>query len=207
MEVENALKLISEFKGDNLKIKLGEVKTKLIGKSIVEIPNQHELFKAALMIKKLSAQIDEIVHATGIINCLPKILEHGEIIESLSLASGAEGEGIDLITNKRIAEFKFAIWQQKGNGMRKRQVFADCVNLFLFETDKKKELYVVGAEVIEKYFQSRRASWRKTLSKSGELDQRLDEYFRKHNITGEKLNDVFSISKVKIIDVEAVLPK
>src|SRR5205085_11454138 len=106
-------------------------------------------YEAALIVKKVSAQIDEMVHATGIINCLPKILEPNETIEDLSLAAGSEGEGFDLITNKRIAEFKFARWQDTAaNGMRKRQVFADLVNLYLFETKKKKELYVFGADRI-----------------------------------------------------------
>jgi hypothetical protein len=45
-----------------------------------------------------------------------KVLDSDEIIESLSLASGADGEGIDLATNK-IAEFKFSKWQiEKANG-------------------------------------------------------------------------------------------
>lgn len=146
------------------------------------------------------------MHASGIINCLPKILLKNEYVESLSLASGAEGEGIDLVTNFRIAEFKFSQWQSDAaNGMRKRQVFADCVNLFLHPTNKKKELYVIGAETIKKYFQSNRASWSKVLSKSGGLDKRLAEYLSDKRINGEFLNDIYSISNVEIFEIKNFL--
>lgn len=206
MEIEKAIKIVSEFKGNNLRTKLGEIKKDLIGKIKTEISADKELFEAALVVKKMSSQIDEIVHATGIINCLPNLLEENEVIESLSLASGAEGEGIDLVTNLRIAEFKFSQWQSDAaNGTRKRQVFADCVNLFLFESLKKKELYVIGAETIQKFFQSKRASWRKVLSKSGGLDKRLEEYLMEHRIEGENLNDIFSISQVKVFEIKEFL--
>lgn len=206
MKTVQALKHIAEFKGSNLKAKLSEIKHDLIGKTKNEISEQKNLYEAALIVKKVSAQIDEMVHATGIINCLPKILEANEIIEDLSLAAGSEGEGFDLVTNKRIAEFKFARWQDTAaNGMRKRQVFSDLVNLYLFPTEKKKELYVFGADRIKKYFESERASWKRVLSKSGGLDNKLSEHLIKNNIDGETLSLVFSLSQVTIIDIDKIL--
>lgn len=206
MKTEQALIHIAEFKGNNLKAKLVEIKHDLIGKTKGEIPEQENLYEAALIVKKVSAQIDEMVHATGIVNCLSKILEPNEIIEDLSLAAGSEGYGFDLVTNKRIAEFKFARWQDTAaNGMRKRQVFADLVKLYLFETEKKKELYVFGADRIRKYFQSERACWIKALSKSGGLDNKLSDHLKKHRVDGESLNHVFSISQVTIIDIDKIL--
>ena len=53
------------------------------------------------------------VHSTGIIKLLPKILDKNEKILGLSLAAGADGDGIDLVTSKRIAEFKFSKWQNR----------------------------------------------------------------------------------------------
>lgn len=208
MKLDEAVQIISSFKDNNLKLKLGELKDEIVGKSGNEIPQQNEVFEAALIIKKLSSQIDEIVHASGIVNCLPKILVKNEYVENLSLASGAEGEGIDLVTNYRIAEFKFSQWQNgAANGMRKRQVFADCVNLMLHSTSKNKELYVIGAETIKKYFQSRRASWRKVLSKSGGLDKKLEKYLSENEIDGEFLNDIYSISNVEIFEIKNFLNK
>jgi len=204
MADKNSIKIIKEFKGSNLKLKLNELKSVIVkGPSY---PDLSEIYNSALEIKKLSAQIDEIVHAAGIIQCLPRILKKGEKVIDLSLASGADGEGIDLITDKRIAEFKFARWQEsKANGMRKRQVFADLVNLYLHPTTKSKELYVFNVEKIKRFFESKKATWKNVLSKSGGLDNRLEEYLNSKKITGQFLNDVYSISNVSIYDLDEIL--
>lgn len=204
MADKNSIKVIRDFKGNNLKLKLNELKSAIVKEQ--SYPDLTEIYKSALEIKKLSAQIDEIVHATGIIQCLPRILKKGEKVIDLSLASGADGEGIDLITDKRIAEFKFARWQEsKANGMRKRQVFADLVNLYLHPTKKSKELYVFNAEKIKKFFESKKATWKNVLSKSGGLDNKLEEYLNSKKITGQFLNDVYSISNVSIYDLDEIL--
>lgn len=204
MADKNSIKIIRDFKGSNLKLKLNELKSSIVKEQ--SYPDLSEIYKSALEIKKLSAQIDEIVHATGIIQCLPKILKKGEKVIDLSLASGADGEGIDLITDKRIAEFKFARWQEsKANGMRKRQAFADLVNLYLHPTTKTKELYVFNAEKIKKFFESKKATWKNVLSKSGGLDNTLKEHLNSKKITGQFLNDVYSISNVSIYDLDEIL--
>lgn len=204
MEANNALKNVQEFKGSNLKQKLSELKSSVVNEQ--SIPNLTDIYKSALEIKKLSAQIDEIVHATGIIQCLPKILKKGEIVTDLSLASGAEGEGIDLVTNTRIAEFKFARWQDsKANGMRKRQVFADLVNLYLHPTTKSKELYVFNAEKIKGFFSSKKSTWKNVLSKSGGLDIKLEKHLNDKNNNGLYLNDVYLVSNVQVLDIDDIL--
>lgn len=206
MKSNKALRIIADFKGDDLKLKLKEVKTNLIGKGKNDINEPTELFEAALVVKQISAQIDEMVHASGIIKCLPLILQEDEIIESLSLASGAEGDGIDLVTNIRIAEFKFAKWQVgKGNGMRKRQVFGDLVQLYLNPSVKKKELYVLSYPMVIKYVQSKKAMWKNALSKSGELDAKLENYLKKNNIDARLLNEIYILSNVEVIDIATII--
>lgn len=207
MDNLKAIDLILEIKTPTLKENLTIIKNDLIGKNKLSIENKDELYKAALIVKKLSSQINEIVHATGIINCIQKILEDDEIIESLSLASGAEGDGIDLVTNKRIAEFKFAIWQEgnNANGMRKRQVFADCVNLLLYQTEKEKELYVTSFESVSKFLNSKKAKWKNVLSKSGNLDKKLEEYLLDKKQNFETISEIYNYSNVKIIDVTKYL--
>jgi hypothetical protein len=203
---EQAFKQIEEFKGSNLNEIIGKLKGDLIGKTKSQILILEDLYKSALIVKKISSQIDEIVHASGIINCLAKILEPNERIQKLSLASGSDGARFDLETSNRIAEFKFARWQKKSaNGSRKRQVFADLVNMFLFQTERKKELYVLDADRVVKYFKSNRSKWKNVLSKSGGLEKRLSEYLLKNSIKGETLFDVFSISGVTIIDIDSIL--
>lgn len=207
MNTEKALKIVLEFKSDSLINRLNQLKAKTIGKTKTELTDNVPLYNAALLVKKASAQINEIVHAVGILNSLPRILEDNEIIIDLSLASGAAGEGIDLVTNKRVAEFKFATWQEGGskNGMRKRQVFADYINLTILKTDKKKELYVISSESIKKYFQGK-SKWKKVLSKSGGLDIKYAEYLKQNGINEtEYIKDIFSCSEIEIFDIEEIL--
>ena len=206
MRSKDALDIVSEFKGICLKKKLNEIKANLIGKGKTEISDFNEVYEAALEVKRLSAQIDEIVHSTGIIKCLPLILSDDEIIIDLSLAAGADGEGIDLVTSKRIAEFKFSRWQDAvANGMRKRQVFSDLVNLYLNPKQLKKELYVFGAAKIISFFQSERALWENVLSKSGGLDKKLEIHLTQKGISGKYLKDVYDVSGVKIIDIDDIM--
>jgi len=55
-----------------------------------------ETLDAALLIKRVSAQIDVLVHAIGILNALPYILEPVEVVESLSLGAGNTGRAATL---------------------------------------------------------------------------------------------------------------
>lgn len=205
MDASTALKIIADFKGNNLKQNLNVLRGDLIGKGKNQITEPLELFEAALVVKKLSAQIDEMVHASGIIKCLPLILDDAEIILSLSLAAGADGEGIDLVTNKRIAEFKFSRWQDKvANGSRKRQVFADLVSLYLNDKYSKKELYVYNADKVINFFKSEKAQWKNVLSKSGGLDKRLEEFLKLNKIDAKYINDIFIRSEVTVIDIDTI---
>lgn len=204
MRTSNSLNIVKRFKGNSLKQRFSELKNIIVHDQ--KIPDLTEIYHSALEVKKLSAQIDEIVHATGIIQCLSKILEKDEEVIDLSLASSSEGEGIDLVTNKRIAEFKFARWQlNNANGMRKRQVFADLVNLYLHPTTKSKELYVFNAEKIKSFFSSSRAEWKNVLSRSGGLDRKLEQHLNEIGIDGKYLNDVYSISKVQVFDIDDII--
>jgi len=203
MEETTAIKLIADFKETSLQLKLNEITSQLIGKSQVVDYNQNKLFEAALIVKKISAQIDEIVHAAGILNALPAILQENEKIESISLAAGIGKERFDLSTNFRIAEFKFSEWKN-GNDSRKRQVFADCVNLLLFETEKKKELYVASCPQVKNFFQSN-AGWKNMLSKSGGLAIRLQEYLTANKLEIQSVKDIFSLANIEVFDVDEIM--
>ncbi len=116
-----------------------------------------ELLAATILIKKNSSQIDEIIHAVGILLALPSILQKGEIIESLSLAAGNTGKGFDLETNLRIAEFTFIHWQGGPEVIRQNKIFKDFYFLAEANTTKKRELYTIGTDHPKKFFNSRRA--------------------------------------------------
>lgn len=207
MNTNKALEIIFDFKGNSLKNRINQLKSATINKTKDEITENVELLNAALIVKKASAQINEIVHAIGIINSLPRILSDSEIITDLSLAAGADGEGFDLVTNQRVAEFKFSRWQDGSskNGMRKRQVFIDFVSLTMLQTDKKKELYVVNAETIIKFFNGR-ANWENVLSKSGGLKNTFADYLKSKGYNElTTLKDIYEISNVEIFDIEKIL--
>jgi hypothetical protein len=115
------------------------------------------LLSAALWMKWNSRQINEIVHATGVLLALPRILEPDECIESVSLAAGNTGRSFDLCTNLRIAEFTFIHWQGGSEVIRQNKIFKDFFFLAEHETPKRKELYTIGIDHPRKFFESGRA--------------------------------------------------
>jgi hypothetical protein len=103
-----------------------------------------ETLDAALLIKGVSGQINVLVHAIGILNALPLILEPSERVESLSLGAGNTGRPYDLETDKRVAEFKFTAWRGGPEAIRQNQLFKDLFYLVSRPTTKRRYLYVVG---------------------------------------------------------------
>ena len=55
-----------------------------------------ETAPAALLVKRSAGQINVIVHAVGILVALRKILEPGELVQSLSIGAGNTGRAHDL---------------------------------------------------------------------------------------------------------------
>lgn len=66
--------------------------------------------------RKVTAALPEAVDAlrafaSETLLSLPNILDSGERVESLSLGAGNTPGGHDLVTDRRIAEFKFTRWR------------------------------------------------------------------------------------------------
>ena len=114
-------------------------------------------FGAAGLIKQLTGQLNVVIHALGILLCLPHILRPGEVIDYVSLGAGNTNRNFDLETNQRIAEFKFIHWQGGSESIRQNSLFKDFYVMAEHETTKEKFLYVVGTEQGEKFFNGRRA--------------------------------------------------
>lgn len=205
MEATTAIKLIADFKGTSLQLRLNEIQNQLVGKSQIIDFNQSELFRAALTVKNISTQIDEIVHASGILNSLPVILHENEKIQEISLAAGTGKERFDLVTDYRVAEFKFSHWK-KSNGIRGKKVFADYVNLLLDTSERKKELYVVSFTQVNNFFQSE-AEWKKMLSKSDPLAIRLQKYLIANKLEAETVKDIFKLgeAEIGIFDINKIM--
>ena len=136
MNLLDALNKINDFKGFWLATKLASIEADFQGcdkKGAVALLSHYNiespLLEAALTLKEAAAQIDEVIHSLGILQVLPHILEPDEMIESLSLGAGNTGKEFDLITNLRIAEFKFIFWRGGPESIRQNQLFKDFFKL------------------------------------------------------------------------------
>ena len=158
-----ASELLSSFRSGSLRTAVSKIEARLVGLTRADAGPQlgdlgvsMELMLAALVVKKHSNQISEIIHAIGILLVLPSILDADENVESLSLAAGNTGKGFDLETNKRIAEFTFIQWQGGSESIRQNKVFKDFYFLAEHQTTKRRELYVAGLDHPTKFFNSGR---------------------------------------------------
>jgi hypothetical protein len=104
-----------------------------------------ELIQAALMVRRHTCRIDDLIHASVITQLLPRILAEGErVARRPSLASGDDcTRPFDLETDRRVAEFEIAVWKGSDN-RRGRALVTDLVHLAMADTDRTAELYVMG---------------------------------------------------------------
>ncbi|PCJ21872.1 MAG: hypothetical protein COA96_15065 [SAR86 cluster bacterium] len=164
MSINQAIKGIEGFKGESLTDVLAAFENDIVG---LDSNNSNKfcesnainkgLLNSALIVKQASSQIDVIIHASGILYSLPRLLEKGEFVESVSLGAGNTGKKFDLETNLRVAEFKFIDWQGGAESIRQNGIFKDFYELAEYETTKEKFLYVVGTTYPLKFFNGGRA--------------------------------------------------
>ena len=162
-DLDDASVLLERFHAGSLRQAVATVEKKLVGLTKANAPDcisklgvSSDLLLAALLIKRHASQINEIVHAVGILLALPRILKRGEIVQGLSLAAGNTGKGFDLETTKRIAEFTFIQWHGGPESVRQNKIFKDFYFLAEAKTNKRRELYVVGTPHPVKFFESGR---------------------------------------------------
>jgi hypothetical protein len=161
-----------------------------------------ETLDAALLIKRMSGQINVLVHAIGILNALPFILEDGEIVESLSLGAGNTGRLHDLETDRRVAEFKFITWRG-ADTIRQNSLFADLFNLANNPTNKAKVLYVVGKNLPLKFLENRRAL--DSVLKDGRLAARFRAANGEQFLTVREYYDTVR-DDVQMVDLVGIVP-
>lgn len=208
-----AVEAVRHFLGDKApKVRVGGLEARLAnvsGKDVPTVLNDEGIddsaLAGALAIKDLAGQINVVIHTLGILLALPYILGHDEVILSLSLGAGTGGKPYDLETNRRIAEFKFVRWRGH-DGVRQTTLFADFVTLATANTEKRRELYVVGSDRPIRFLsKSKRAL-------SDVCKSRPDIYELVTRTHGDRLKSVHEytdtcVHLVRIIDLEAVLPR
>lgn len=164
MSLDEAIAAIESFQGEGLTAKLSSIEDEIVGLGVDRLSEfrvRHlidaEFMSSALKIKGVAGQINVIIHAAGILLSLSSLLRPGEIVQSVSLGAGNTGRSFDLETNFRIAEYKFIDWQGGAETIRQNGAFKDFFKLSEFETEKEKYLYVVGTEILLRFFTGGRA--------------------------------------------------
>jgi hypothetical protein len=160
---------------------------------------------AAGLIKRLAGEINVVIHALGILLCLPHILEPDETIEYVSLGAGNTGRPFDLETNKRIAEFKFIRWQGGAEAIRQNSLFKDFYCMAEYESPKRKFLYLLGTDYALKFLNGGRAL-ASVLSKNVKL---YDEFAESFGQQYKTVSDYYVAKKhlVELKDVSLFIPE
>jgi hypothetical protein len=164
MELTQAIAAFNLFSGHDIGRTLSRIELAIEGATadgcaplLVNYHAEHDALAAAGLIKRVAGQVNVVIHALGILLCLPKILRPGEVIESISLGAGNTGKPFDLETTYRLAEFKFITWQGGPEAIRQNSLFKDFYFLAENTSKKSKHLYVLGTEFPLRFFRSQRA--------------------------------------------------
>ncbi|HEY1014871.1 MAG TPA: hypothetical protein VGE07_19325 [Herpetosiphonaceae bacterium] len=209
--LDDAHRQLQGFAGPRLRSRISQLETGLRGADNIayaEFLARQEISPgqliAALILKRASAQINEIVHALGILLALPAILEDGETIEYVSLAAGNTGRAFDLETSRRIAEFKFTDWKGGPEAIRQNQLFKDFYLLAEHATAKERYLYFLGAEAPLKFLNGKRAL-RSVMSRGNKL---WADFQRQHGDRFLTVGDYYQhrAGRVRLVDLRSVVP-
>lgn len=142
---------ISQLESAFQRATTGELKSRL------EAVGVHDsTLAASILLKQVAGQVNVLVHALGILLCLPDLLEPDETVQYVSLGAGNTGRPFDLETDRRVAEFKFMNWRG-ADTIRQNGLFKDLYLLEAAETPKRKQMFVVGDTLPLKFLHGSRA--------------------------------------------------
>jgi hypothetical protein len=210
--IAEALHLLQTFRGADLTQTIFQIEKSIKGVSaesysavLTTSGAKAEVLGAAGLIKQLAGQINVVIHALGILLCLPHILRPGERIEYVSLGAGNTGRAFDLETNLRIAEFKFIHWQGGPESIRQNVLFKDFFEMAEHESPKQKYLYVLGTEHAEKFLNGGRAL-SSVLTRNEALRRKFTEKFGDQYRT---VRDYYLARKGRVViqDVSPFVPE
>jgi hypothetical protein len=210
--LDEAFEHVRHFKGTSLRERIRTLESQLRGAQQVAVQRlvksesiELALFRSALLLKRSTGQINEVVHSVGILMSLPRILDSSEGIEYLSLAAGNTGRPFDLETDRRIAEFKFIDWKGGSESIRQNSLFKDFFQLVEYPTDKDKYLYVLGLDHPMHFFNGGRAC-HSVMSKESKVWRKFSE---KYGSTCGTVREFYELKKscVRMLDLTAVVPE
>jgi hypothetical protein len=192
VNLKEALIAFNEFKGTSLQKTLKELET-------VDNDTSSNDFKAvytaAGVIKKASAQVDEVVHASGIMLAKSVWLKKNERVTYLSLGAGNHPEKFDMVTNLRIAEFKFGKWNDSSaNGQRRRSYFGNYINLLTAKNTRERYFVVEDKIAVEKFLKGK-SLWRNVLRRNWSGIAKVEQFLQTNGL--ENLKTVGEIYRIK----------
>jgi hypothetical protein len=202
MNLLTAAAALERFAGSNLTATLADVEARLRGLGAADclaaIPAfgaNDQTLAAAGQLKQVAGQINTMIHALGILLCLPHILEAGETVEYVSLGAGNTGRAFDLETSTRVAEFKFINWRGGPESIRQNGIFKDFYMLAESESEKRKFLYVLGTEHPLKFLNGGRA-----LSSVLSRHEKLKEMFgARYGTSLTTVRDYYAIRREAVV--------
>ena len=162
------------------------------------------ILTAALNLKGIAGQLNVIIHALGILVTLPYILEVDEVVESLSLGAGNTGKTHDLVTDRRIAEFKFIQWRGGAESIRQNNVFKAFLNLLWDTSRKERQLLLTGTKEAVNFLQGGRAL-SSVLSRDHATRNRFEAiYGNQYQTVGQFYRE--HRTNVVIVDLRTIVP-
>jgi len=175
-----------------------------VQKYLEKVGVSSDVLTAALSLKRIAGQLNVVIHALGILITLPYMLDADEVVESLSLGAGNTGKAHDLVTDRRIAEFKFIQWRGGSESIRQNNVFKAFLYL-LWDTGRtKRQLFLTGTEEAVNFLQGGRAL-SSVLSKDHATRTRFETRYGNQYLTvGQFYKEHHT--KVEIIDLRKLVP-
>lgn len=205
LTLDDAIRLVSTFRNGNLKDTLKKLES---GKEQKSDAHFEAIFSAAKLIKSASAQIDEIVHAAGIMIAKEIWLRKDEQVLYLSLGAGSHKGSFDLETKHRIAEFKFGKWNEdSANGTRRRGYFSNYVGLLTSNDEREKYFVMEDKNALLKFLKGKSA-WKNVLSKNPTAYNQLEGFLKKNKMSQlETVGQIFDKYKdeVTIVDFSEII--
>lgn len=197
---------LQQFRGEGLTRTLSKIEAAVQGltsnncaETLLTVGVERSILLGAASLKEIAGQIHVVIHALGILLCLPHILEPGERVEYVSLGAGNTGRKFDLETNERIAEFKFIHWRGGAESIRQNHLFKDFFFLSESPTPKRKYLYVLDKKYPMKFFNGGRALT-SVLSKDVMLGKLFDSKYGKQFKTVRE----YFLSRAGTVNIEDV---
>lgn len=209
--IEDALRRLQRFRGQSLAATIAQIEARIVGAKHRDIAAlnadlqlNHSLVASAAQVKRASAQIDVLIHAIGILHSLPYILEPNEILESTSLGAGNAGSDFDVVTNRRIAEFKFIYWQGGSESIRKKTFFQDYFKLIREPTRRAKYFYLLNTQIPLRFLSGKSRALR-ILDRNRRL---ADEYERLYGQRYPTVGEFYHAhqNRVKFVNLVDLVP-